>query len=64
MAQAGSNYEEEENWRSKISLDCPFKGDTRSTCKNNVSTALVLLPNEKLAFPSKDDLCKKNAAYY
>ena len=23
MAQAGSNYEK--NWRSKISLDCPFK---------------------------------------
>ena len=24
VAQAGSNYEEK-NWRSKISLDCPFK---------------------------------------
>ena len=23
MVQAGSNYEK--NWRSKISLDCPFK---------------------------------------
>ena len=24
VAQAGSNYDEK-NWRSKISLDCPFK---------------------------------------
>ena len=32
VAQAGSNYEK--NWRSKISLDCPFKEEEKMESKS------------------------------
>ena len=50
MAQVGLNYEK--NWRSKISLDCPYKGkDQRNTIKNNhrVQDQRATIKNNPLA---------------
>ena len=42
MAQAGSN--DEKNWGSKISLDCPFKQDRYVWCCSSLHTLVLSLP--------------------
>ena len=55
MAQAGSNYEK--NWRSKISLDCPFKYLLKRHKLSNLwyhfgnSRACVTIENNIREFP-------------